>query len=464
MFKFLLTILISFVSFHAFVQEEQPKEKQILFPEYKLEDCLKNLDIKKTSKRRSAKTLSRSVQRIMADVFPLLEEDQWDEALLLLDQIKGLDKATDTDLAQMWYYYAYVHFSQDNLRLAKYDYQQFLAIPDTDPRLKAGVIFSLAQIAYSSEDYRETIKRLKEWLALEEAPSSTGFDIMAAAHWQLKEKKLALKNAETAMCISKANQKIPREGTYNLLVALYNEVEDTLSMLSLYEELVGFYPKKRYWVQLSGIYGELKEESKQLGALEAAHDQRLLDKENEYVVLYQLLMRAEAPFKAAKVIDYGIRQEFVEENEKHLKYLAQAWHLSQELDKAEPVYKKAAEKAKDGELFVFLGQIYLATDRLDLASESLKKGLEKGKLKDPVSVNILLGQVAYEQQKFDEATTFFRKSLDKVSDVKGKNEEDTFKKQDKLRNQALKWLTYTENERERVRILNLRRKDLEENA
>ena len=43
----------------------------------------------------------------MADIFPLLEEEQWDEALLLLDQIKGLEKATDTDLAQMWYYYAY---------------------------------------------------------------------------------------------------------------------------------------------------------------------------------------------------------------------------------------------------------------------------------------------------------------------------------------------------------------------
>ena len=102
---------------------------------------------------------------------------------------------------------------------------------------------------------------------------------MAAAHWQLKEKKLALRNAETAMCISKATQKIPREGTYNIIKALYNENEDTQSMLTLYEELVSFYPKKRYWVQLSGIYGELKKESKQLGALEAAHDQRLLDKE-----------------------------------------------------------------------------------------------------------------------------------------------------------------------------------------
>ena len=27
-------------------------------------------------------------------------------------------------------------------------------------------------------------------------------------------------------------------------------------------------------------------------------------------------MRAEAPYKAAKVIDYGIKEEFVEENEK----------------------------------------------------------------------------------------------------------------------------------------------------
>ena len=40
---------------------------------------------------------------------------------------------------------------------------------------------------------------------------------------------------------------------------------------------------------------------------------------------------------------------------------------------------------------------------------SSKKGLEKGKLKDPVSVNILLGQVAYEQQKFDETPTFLEK-------------------------------------------------------
>ena len=46
MLRILLFISLSFVSFSAFVQEEKPKEKQVLFPEYKLDDCLKSLDIK----------------------------------------------------------------------------------------------------------------------------------------------------------------------------------------------------------------------------------------------------------------------------------------------------------------------------------------------------------------------------------------------------------------------------------
>ena len=70
-------------------------------------------------------------------------------------------------------------------------------------------------------------------------------------------------------------------------------------------------------------------------------------------------MRAEAPLKAARAIEYGIQNEFVEENEKHLKYLAQGWHLAQELDKAEPVYEKAAKKSKEGELYIFLDKFIL---------------------------------------------------------------------------------------------------------
>ena len=320
----------------------------------------------------------------------------------------------------------------------------------------------MAQIAYTEEKYKEAIKQLKEWLTMEANPSSTGFDIIAASHWQLKNKKLALKNAETGLCVAKANKSKPRESTYNLLLALYNEEGKTKKMLELYEELVIFHPKKKYWTQLSGIYGELKQESNQLTALEAAFDQELLDKKNEYTALYQLLMRAEAPYKAAKVMDYGIKKGFVKDDEKNLKMLAQGWHMAQELEIAEPIYEKAAKKSEEGELYVFLGQIYLATDRYDLAKETLKLGLKKGKLKDPVTVNILLGQVSYEQQNFVDATKFFRTALDRLTDLKIKDKKLLEKRQDKLRAQALTWLTYTEKEAKRVKTLELRKRDLEE--
>ncbi|MDC3078367.1 hypothetical protein OA404_00535 [SAR86 cluster bacterium] len=452
-------VILFFVSINISAQE---KKQEYSFPGFTLKKCLADYEIKKSNARRVAKLPSRAAQKYLKTLYPALEEDDLVLAKEILDRMNADKDISETDKAQMFYYYAYVYFSQDNLRKAKQSYKSFLQIEGADPRLKSNVIFSLAQIAYTEEKYTEAIKQLKEWLTMEANPSSTGFDIIAASHWQLKNKKLALKNAETGLCVAKANKSKPRESTYNLLLALYNEDGKTRKMLELYEELVIFHPKKKYWTQLSGIYGELKQESNQLTALEAAFDQELLDKKNEYTALYQLLMRAEAPYKAAKVMDYGIKKGFVKDDEKNLKMLAQGWHMAQELEIAEPIYEKAAKKSEEGELYVFLGQIYLATDRYDLAKETLQLGLKKGKLKDPVTVNILLGQVSYEQQNFVDATKFFRTALDRLTDLKIKDKKLLEKRQDKLRAQALTWLTYTEKEAKRVKTLELRRKDLEE--
>ena len=459
--KFLLIIFSLLFSNLSYVQEAK-EENVFEFPGYTLKGCLGS-DLKKPA-RQVAKLPSKLAQQYLKALFPLLqaETEDFEKAKKVLDSMKSDKNLTEPDKAQMYYYYAYIDSVKDNLKSAKSNYLKFLSINEADPRLKSNVISMLGQLEYAEENYNKAIDYMNQWIAMEANPSSLGFDIIAASYWQLKDKKKALKFSERALCVAKANKSKPKESTYNLLVALYNENERIKDMLPLFEELVRFYPKKRYWTQLSGIYGELKTEDKQLSALEAAHDQRLLDKDTEYISLYQLLMRAEAPLKAARVIKYGLDNEFVEENEKHLKYLAQGWHMAQELAKAEPVYEKAAKKSEEGELYVFLGQIYLATDRYEKAQQSLKLGLKKGKLKDPVTVNILLGQVAYELQNFEDATKFFRTAIDRLSDLKIKNKEAKEKKQDKLRTQALNWLTYTEKEKRRLEMLELRIKDIEE--
>ena len=452
-----------FLSGVIFSQDENQKEQtKFDFPGYTIKGCLGS-DLSKP-KRQVAKLPSKKAQAYLKDLFPFLRAETEDlvKAKNVLNRMQSDQGLTESDKAQMYYYFAYIDSINEDLKSAKSNYKKFLSIEDADPRLKSNVISMLGQLSYSEGNYKTAIDYMEQWISMEANPSSLGFDIIAASYWQLKDKKKALKFSERALCVAKANKSKPKESTYNLLIALYNENERIKDMLPLFEELVRFYPKKRYWTQLSGVYGELKEEKKQLSSLEAAHDQRLLDKETEYVSLYQLLMRAEAPLKAARVMQYGIEKEFVKENEKHLKYLAQGWHMAQELDKAEPVYEKAAIKSEEGELYVFLGQIYLATDRYKKAKQALQLGLKKGKLKDPVTVNILLGQVAYELQDFEDATKFFRTAIDRLSDIKIKDKEAREKKQDKLRTQALNWLTYTEKEKRRVEMLQLRIKDLEE--
>ena len=461
----MIKILIFSLFFSGIIlsQEKNQKEQtKFDFPGYTIKGCLGS-DLSKP-KRQVAKLPSKRAQAYLKDLFPFLRAETEDlvKAKNVLNRMQSDQGLTESDKAQMYYYFAYIDSINEDLKSAKNNYKKFLSIEDADPRLKSNVISMLGQLSYSEGNYKTAIDYMEQWISMEANPSSLGFDIIAASYWQLKDKKKALKFSERALCVAKANKSKPKESTYNLLIALYNENERIKDMLPLFEELVRFYPKKRYWTQLSGVYGELKEEKKQLSSLEAAHDQRLLDKETEYVSLYQLLMRAEAPLKAARVMQYGIEKEFVKENEKNLKYLAQGWHMAQELDKAEPVYEKAAIKSEEGELYVFLGQIYLATDRYKKAKQALQLGLKKGKLKDPVTVNILLGQVAYELQDFEDATKFFRTAIDRLSDIKIKDKEAREKKQDKLRTQALNWLTYTEKEKKRVEMLELRIKDLEE--
>ena len=461
----MIKILIFSLFFSGIIlsqDKNQTEQTKFDFPGYTIKGCLGS-DLSKP-KRQVAKLPSKKAQAYLKNLFPFLRAETEDlvKAKNVLNRMQSDQGLTESDKAQMYYYFAYIDSINEDLKSAKNNYKKFLSIEDADPRLKSNVISMLGQLSYSEGNYKTAIDYMEQWISMEANPSSLGFDIIAASYWQLKDKKKALKFSERALCVAKANKSKPKESTYNLLIALYNENQRIKDMLPLFEELVRFYPKKRYWTQLSGVYGELKEEKKQLSSLEAAHDQRLLDKETEYVSLYQLLMRAEAPLKAARVMQYGIEKEFVKENEKHLKYLAQGWHMAQELDKAEPVYEKAAIKSEEGELYVFLGQIYLATDRYKKAKQALQLGLKKGKLKDPVTVNILLGQVAYELQDFEDATKFFRTAIDRLSDIKIKDKEAREKKQDKLRTQALNWLTYTEKEKKRVEMLELRIKDLEE--
>ena len=83
------------------------------------------------------------------------------------------------------------------------------------------------------------------------------------------------------------------------------EKESLQRQLPIYEILVNLYPKKLYFIQLGGVYGQLGRERDYMITLKAAHAKDFLDKESEYKALAQLLLLNKNPYWAAEVLISG---------------------------------------------------------------------------------------------------------------------------------------------------------------
>ena len=99
--------------------------------------------------------------------------------------------------------------------------------------------------------------------------------------------------------------------------------------------------------------------------------------------------------------------------------------------------------SKDGKAYVLLGNLYLSEDKIQLAVDSIKQGLKKGKVDNISQVHLTLGQAYFELQKFEDAKKEFR--------IAARDKDK------KTKTTANNWIKYTENEEVRVKNLALRR-------
>ena len=235
---------------------------------------------KKKKKRRRTKLPSKKMQRILQNLVPLIEVEQWDEALLALEPVAAVDsKFTSTDRAKMFYYRGYIYFSQEKYDMAERAYKNLIAEPDSNDQERQGAIFSLSQLSYIAEEYQRAINYLLEWLEGEEEPSSDAYALIAQAYYQIEDYRKSVEAIDTSINIQESRdipikepvldeegnetgemiatgetvKGVAKENHYLLKMALYSELKMDLEVLPIYEILVQHYPKKRYWTNLSGL-------------------------------------------------------------------------------------------------------------------------------------------------------------------------------------------------------------------
>lgn len=394
---------------------------------------------------RKSQSMSTKVGDIILEVSELIDQNKFDEALTLLNKVKEMSKLSDYEKVNMHSMFGYLYFALEDYGKAINAYETLLALPDVPEPAQQQAIRTLAQLAFVREDYQAAIRYANRYMDMF-GPDSDMYALIGTAYYSIAAAKANPTKADfqkivppvdSAMSLARDNGLDMKENWWLLLRVAYWEQDDYPKVRDVLEQLVIGWPKKEYWTQLSGVYYELKDEPRQLGAYEAAYDQDLLEKSSELVQLAQLFIQAEAPYKGARVLEKGYEAKQVERTVSNLRLYSQAWQMAAEDRKAIPPLKEAAGMSDDGELYARLAQSYLNLSEYNNCIDASNRALNKGGLKNQGNVYLIFGMCQYETDKLSAAKATFRKAL----------------RYEKAAKTASSWIAYVESEEARLRQL-----------
>lgn len=389
---------------------------------------------------RRTPALRNKVYEQLAEAQAAAEAKDMNGASRILDDMinKGGKKALNSyELANVYNLYAFIKYSREDYNGALKYYNEVVSQPDIPLAMEINTRFTIAQLYFVQEQWQRGINALLKWFDMTESPNANAYVLLAQGYYQLKDYNKALSNVEKAISMYREKGKTPKEQWYNLARFLYFEKNNVPKTVEVLEELLKYYPKKNYWVQLSHMYGEQKKEAQQLAAMETAYVQDMLDKGTEQVTMAYLYLNAEVPYKAAKVMDKGLKNEAIKPTSKNWEIAGSAWRQAQEVAKSIPAMEEAASRAETGELYTRLGSVYLDGDQFKKAISSINKGLKRGGVKRPDTARLALGMAYFNDGQYSNARKAFQAA--------GKDERSE--------KYAQQWIQYMDSELARQKSL-----------
>ena len=394
---------------------------------------------KKKEKTRKTPALRNNIYEKLAEAQTFAEAKDYAaaEEILneMLDATSKKSKLNAYELANVYNTYAFLRYAVEDYKGALNYYQKVIdQRPQIPVALEVGTLFTIAQLHFLQENWQKGIDTLNQWMAVTEIPNTNAYVLLANGYFQLKDYDRSLENIQIAIDREESAGKLPKEQWYNLARFIHFDRDNFAEALEILEILIMYYPKKQYWVQASHLYGEQKDEARQLAILEATYEQNLLDKSQDLVLLSQLYLNAEVPYPAAKTLENGFKDEIVEDESKNYELAGVAWRQAQEVNKSLPMLEKAAAKSEKGELYARLGSVYLDVDKNKEAVTALNKGLKRGGVKRTDQARLALGMAYFNLGEFNSARKAFREAA----------------KDKRAKAFAQQWLKYINSEEKRL--------------
>jgi tetratricopeptide (TPR) repeat protein len=344
-------------------------------------------------------------QKRLSAATELLEDGQYAAARKKLEEMK-FSRLNPYERALAYRFLAYASIGQEDSAAAVLYFQKVieqaaLAIDD-----EASVRFSIAQIYASMEKWQEVEEELREWFQYVEQPNGVAYYLLAISHYRREQYDEALIPALKALEITQE----PTESWLQLVAALYLQTEEFDSAVPILEELVTRFQRKRYWVQLSLIYGAREDYEHALQIQQLAYAQGLLTEGDELRRLARTYLFHQLPHPAALVLERGLEEGRIERDREVLELLGNAWIAAREYEKAIEPLRQAAELAEDGRLYLRLAQVRVQREDWKDATELIQKAIKKGGLDDAGKAQLLLGISYFSDDHPESARTAFQRA------------------------------------------------------
>jgi tetratricopeptide (TPR) repeat protein len=366
------------------------------------------------------------------------EAGEWEKAYGQLARVEKMKDLTPSEMAQLHTAYGYTYFAQEKYSESAAAYEKVLQQEDLAEAMRTSTLYTLGQLNFHLDHFAEAAGYLEDWLAAVANPGPEAYVLLGQAYYQLGRLDEAAAPVRQAISIAAQRDDPVRENWYALLRVIYYETQDYDKLLETLEILVTRFQAKEYWVHLSAAYGEIGDTQRQLAAFELAYAQGYLQSSAEIVMLSQLLLQAEVPYRAGALLQDGLDNGSVTSNAANWRLLSQAWMLAQEYEAAIVSLGKAAEISDDGELYARLAQTHANLNQWEQSLAAAGTALDKG-VKSPQDLHLMRGMGYFELGRYTEAKAAFGEA----------------QKSEQSRDKATRWLAYVQSEEARLAELGI---------
>jgi tetratricopeptide (TPR) repeat protein len=381
--------------------------------------------------------INENVYRVMQEVQQAIDAESYEQALAGLENLRGNRRISEYEMAHSWNLTALVYYQQERYEEAIVAYGNIIdyeQIPDT---LRQSSFKAMAQLSLMLERYDDVIRYAGMLNAELGVPDPEIHILIGQAHYHKEEYAAALPAVRQAIESHTAFSSRLRESWLLLLNAVYFGLQDYPGMRSTLLTLIKDTPRTPYLLNLAAVHAELGDFKAQAALMESLYESGLLEQESQLLNLVSLYMLHKIPYKAALLLEREIDSGMIRPVQRNYQYLAQAWQLAGEMDRAIPPLTRVAEMDEDGETWLRLAQIHVGLSRWEKAEELLQRALTTDNLKNPGNANLLLGMARFNQKRFSAARTAFQLAA----------------QDERVAVMARQWLVYLENEQAKYALL-----------